>query len=82
LVAVPRFAALERSAAVRLLAADRPCRDSAEVVAAACPSRFNARVTARERRGFGDPSAAPPRLDDRAARRCVFVDVDPVAFLG
>src|SRR6266568_8455247 len=43
------FAAFERDAADRLLAAAWACRDSAVFEAALCPSRFKAREVARER---------------------------------
>jgi len=72
------FAAREREAADLFLAAPRACRESARFEAALRPSRFNARVVARER--FADFLAAFffPFFRSRAA--CLRVFFDP--FLG
>jgi hypothetical protein len=58
-VLAPFFAASERSDFPRLPAAERPCRESAALDAAPCPSRLRALVVARDRFGFGFPTDAP-----------------------
>ena len=66
------FAAADRSLAVRFRAAARVCRESASFEAAWCPSRFNARKVARERRR---DTAAVPRVFPFSISRFAFLRV-------
>src|SRR5258707_15052266 len=61
------FAARERLAALRLVAARLACRDKAFREAARRLSRFSASRTARERVGAGLPRPVPPLAKSRLA---------------
>src|ERR1043165_8430674 len=74
LVRAAFFAARERDAGERFLAAPRACRESARLEAALWPSRFKAREVARERLADFLPLFFFPFLRSRAACLRIFFE--------